>query len=155
LDSAPLSINMGPRKASGKCVIGRARYHRAAQLYQYRDVYNGIRHICIRSHLLHLHAELPPIYILFQWVFSDWSVSLRSPLALLLRLQNRGRPSQRASSKIWATLLGSLAMIWNMTQGRQYGVKLWYKGKDRVGPIATGHYVSYSKISPASDVKNG
>jgi rhamnogalacturonan endolyase len=45
--------------------------------------------------------------------------------------------------------------IWNMTQGRQYGVKLWYKGKDRVGPIATGHYVSYSKISPASDVKNG
>jgi rhamnogalacturonan endolyase len=35
--------------------------------------------------------------------------------------------------------------IWNMTQGRQYGVKLWYKGKDRVGPTATGHYVSYSK----------
>lgn len=33
--------------------------------------------------------------------------------------------------------------IWNMTQGRQYGVKLWYKGKDRVG-AATGHYVSYS-----------
>ena len=35
--------------------------------------------------------------------------------------------------------------IWNMTQGRQYGVKLMYKGKDRVGPTATGHYVSYSE----------
>lgn len=35
--------------------------------------------------------------------------------------------------------------IWNMTQGRQYGVKLWYKGKDRVGP-AVGHYVSYSEF---------
>lgn len=35
--------------------------------------------------------------------------------------------------------------IWNMTQGRQYGVKLMYQGKDRVGPTATGHYVSYSE----------
>ncbi|KAL5402395.1 hypothetical protein PMIN03_010711 [Paraphaeosphaeria minitans] len=34
--------------------------------------------------------------------------------------------------------------IWNMTQGPRYGVKLWYKGKDRVGPTAAGHYVSYS-----------
>ncbi|KAL1596492.1 hypothetical protein SLS60_009139 [Paraconiothyrium brasiliense] len=40
--------------------------------------------------------------------------------------------------------------IWNMTQGRQYGVKLWYKGKDRVGPTATGHYVSYN--GAASDL---
>ncbi|KAJ4299622.1 hypothetical protein N0V90_004868 [Kalmusia sp. IMI 367209] len=30
--------------------------------------------------------------------------------------------------------------IWNMTQGRQYGTKLMYKGKDRVGP-AVGHYM--------------
>lgn len=36
--------------------------------------------------------------------------------------------------------------IWNVTQGRQYGVKLMYKGKDRVGPKATGHYVSYSGL---------
>lgn len=36
--------------------------------------------------------------------------------------------------------------IWNMTQGRQYGVKLMYRGKDRVGPTATGHYVSYSEL---------
>ncbi|KAF1978961.1 rhamnogalacturonate lyase-like protein [Bimuria novae-zelandiae CBS 107.79] len=40
--------------------------------------------------------------------------------------------------------------IWNMTQGRQYGVKLMYKGKDRVGPTATGHYVSYN--GAASDL---
>lgn len=37
--------------------------------------------------------------------------------------------------------------IWNMTQGRQYGVKLMYRGKDRVGPTATGHYVSYSELA--------
>jgi hypothetical protein len=33
--------------------------------------------------------------------------------------------------------------IWNITIGRQYGVKLFYKNKDIVGP-AVGHYVSYS-----------
>jgi rhamnogalacturonan endolyase len=33
--------------------------------------------------------------------------------------------------------------IWNMTQGHQYGVKLYYKDHDCVGD-AVGHYVSYS-----------
>jgi hypothetical protein len=33
--------------------------------------------------------------------------------------------------------------IWNVTQGRQYATKLFYKEKDRVGN-AVGHYVSYS-----------
>lgn len=36
--------------------------------------------------------------------------------------------------------------IWNMTQGRQYGIELMYEGKDLVGPTATGHYVSYSEL---------
>lgn len=34
--------------------------------------------------------------------------------------------------------------LWNMTQGRQYGVKLYYKDHDCVGD-AVGHYVSYSE----------
>ncbi|KAH1316660.1 hypothetical protein LV164_008050 [Aspergillus fumigatus] len=33
--------------------------------------------------------------------------------------------------------------LWNVTIGRQYGVKLYYKGKDLVGD-AVGHYVSYN-----------
>ena len=36
--------------------------------------------------------------------------------------------------------------LWNMTQGRQYGVKLYYKDHDCVGD-AVGHYVSYSMFS--------
>jgi len=34
--------------------------------------------------------------------------------------------------------------VWNMTQGPQYGTKLYYKNHDCVGD-AVGHYVSYSK----------
>jgi rhamnogalacturonan endolyase len=34
--------------------------------------------------------------------------------------------------------------LWNLTQGRQYGVKLFYKDHDCVGD-AVGHYVSYSE----------
>jgi rhamnogalacturonan endolyase len=34
--------------------------------------------------------------------------------------------------------------IWNVTIGRTYGNRLFYKGIDLVGN-ATGHYVSYSK----------
>lgn len=33
--------------------------------------------------------------------------------------------------------------LWNITIGRQYGTKLYYKGHDLVGD-AVGHYVSYS-----------
>ena len=33
--------------------------------------------------------------------------------------------------------------LWNVTIGRQYGVKLFYKDTDLVGD-AWGHYVSYS-----------
>ncbi|OLN96364.1 Rhamnogalacturonate lyase 1 [Colletotrichum chlorophyti] len=33
--------------------------------------------------------------------------------------------------------------VWNMTQGLQYGVKLYYKDRDLVGN-AVGHYVSYN-----------
>jgi rhamnogalacturonan endolyase len=36
--------------------------------------------------------------------------------------------------------------IWNVTIGQTYGTKLFYKNRDCVGN-ATGHYVSYSKIS--------
>lgn len=38
---------------------------------------------------------------------------------------------------------------WNMTQGRQYGTKLYWKGKDLVDE-AVGHYVSYN--GAASDL---
>lgn len=34
--------------------------------------------------------------------------------------------------------------LWNLTQQRTYGVKLFYKESDLVGD-AVGHYVSYSK----------
>lgn len=34
--------------------------------------------------------------------------------------------------------------LWNLTQQRTYGVKLFYKDRDLVGD-AVGHYVSYSK----------
>jgi hypothetical protein len=34
---------------------------------------------------------------------------------------------------------------WNVTQGRQYATKLFYKGQDLVGD-AVGHYVSYSNL---------
>lgn len=34
--------------------------------------------------------------------------------------------------------------LWNLTQQRTYGVKLFYKERDLVGD-AVGHYVSYSK----------
>ena len=33
--------------------------------------------------------------------------------------------------------------LWNITIGFQYGIKLYYKNHDLVGP-AVGHYVSYS-----------
>lgn len=36
--------------------------------------------------------------------------------------------------------------VWNMTQERIYGSKLYYKDQELVGE-ATGHYVSYSKAS--------
>jgi rhamnogalacturonan endolyase len=36
--------------------------------------------------------------------------------------------------------------IWNMTQEKIYGSKLYYKDQELVGE-ATGHYVSYSKPS--------
>ena len=34
--------------------------------------------------------------------------------------------------------------VWNMTQERIYGSKLYYRDQELVGE-ATGHYVSYSK----------
>jgi rhamnogalacturonan endolyase len=36
--------------------------------------------------------------------------------------------------------------VWNMTQEKIYGSKLYYKDQELVGD-ATGHYVSYSKSS--------
>lgn len=36
--------------------------------------------------------------------------------------------------------------VWNMTQEKIYGSKLYYKDQELVGE-ATGHYVSYSKSS--------
>ena len=35
--------------------------------------------------------------------------------------------------------------VWNMTQERIYGSKLYYKDQELVGE-ATGHYVSYSEL---------
>ncbi|KAF2134928.1 polysaccharide lyase family 4 protein [Dothidotthia symphoricarpi CBS 119687] len=52
---------------------------------------------------------------------------------------------QMTGNQTW--ILGN--EIWNVTQGAQYGTKLWYKGKDRVG-VAAGHYVSYN--GAASDI---
>jgi len=37
--------------------------------------------------------------------------------------------------------------VWNMTQEKIYGSKLYYNDQELVGE-ATGHYVSYSKPSP-------
>lgn len=37
--------------------------------------------------------------------------------------------------------------LWNITIGRQYGTKLYYKDHDLVGET-TGHYVSYSMHRP-------
>lgn len=42
--------------------------------------------------------------------------------------------------------------VWNMTQGRTYGVKLMYKDQDCVGK-AVGHYASYS-TSPSPITTN-
>jgi rhamnogalacturonan endolyase len=39
--------------------------------------------------------------------------------------------------------------VWNVTQGRTYATKLWYKDRDCVGS-AVGHYVSYSKSRPGN-----
>lgn len=37
--------------------------------------------------------------------------------------------------------------LWNLTQQRTYGVKLYYNERDLVGD-AVGHYVSYSNYTP-------
>jgi rhamnogalacturonan endolyase len=41
--------------------------------------------------------------------------------------------------------------LWNVTIGQQYGVKLYYKGKDLVGD-AVGHYVSYSECPSSTSI---
>jgi rhamnogalacturonan endolyase len=43
--------------------------------------------------------------------------------------------------------------LWNITIGRTYGTKLFYKNKDIVGNAA-GHYLSYSISPPYSDRKS-
>ncbi|KAF1948784.1 hypothetical protein CC80DRAFT_485640 [Byssothecium circinans] len=67
-------------------------------------------------------------------------------------LTEEKKPSQKPKS--FLTEVGNSTWvlgngIWNVTQGRQYANKLWYKGKDRVGN-AVGHYVSYN--GAASDL---
>lgn len=42
--------------------------------------------------------------------------------------------------------------IWNVTIGRAYGTRLFYKGIDLVGN-ATGHYVSYSKSKELQTIR--
>jgi rhamnogalacturonan endolyase len=42
--------------------------------------------------------------------------------------------------------------IWNVTIGRDFGTKLFYKGIDLVGN-ASGHYVSYSKSKGLKTIK--
>ncbi|KEY74613.1 hypothetical protein S7711_05044 [Stachybotrys chartarum IBT 7711] len=52
---------------------------------------------------------------------------------------------EEIGSRTW--LIGN--DVWNMTQGRQYGTRVFYKGRDIVGR-ARGHYVSYRKSSLSS-----
>lgn len=80
---------------------------------------------------------------------------MRAPFATwvaLLAWSVLGRPScgsrrapflQEVDGEAW--VIGN--ELWNMTQGRQYGVKLYYKDHDCVGD-AVGHYVSYSESAP-------
>lgn len=57
-------------------------------------------------------------------------------------------PSKRPSQPFLINVDNETAIIgndfWNVTVGRQYATKLFYKGVDLVGD-AVGHYVSYSK----------
>jgi rhamnogalacturonan endolyase len=60
-----------------------------------------------------------------------------------------GKPTKPAVTRPFLTQLDTQTWIignelWNLTQGHQYGVKLFYKDRDCVGD-AVGHYVSYSK----------
>ncbi|KAK8024028.1 hypothetical protein PG993_012094 [Apiospora rasikravindrae] len=77
-----------------------------------------------------------------------WVTDVAATMALLLSssrahalpsLAPTGPFFQELGNNTW--VIGN--EIWNMTQGRQYGVKLYYKDHDCVGD-AVGHYVSYN-----------
>jgi rhamnogalacturonan endolyase len=75
-------------------------------------------------------------------------LSVIRSFGLIALLSRVGAAPAKQESKAFLKQVGNTTWvigngIWNMTQGRQYGTKLWYKGKDRVG-TGVGHYVSYS-----------
>lgn len=81
-----------------------------------------------------------------------WITSVAAAIAVLLLSISRAHtlPSlaptgpflQELGNETW--VIGN--EVWNMTQRRQYGVELFYKGHDCVGD-AVGHYVSYSEFA--------
>lgn len=81
-----------------------------------------------------------------------WITSAAAAIVVLLLSSSRARtltspvPTgpflQELGNETW--VIGN--EIWNMTQGRQYGVELYYKEHDCVGD-AVGHYVSYSEFA--------
>lgn len=78
-------------------------------------------------------------------------VTVRSitTLAAILPIAASAPLEGRAKSKGFLNQLNETTWVfgnnvWNLTQGRQYANKLYYKNTDLVGD-AWGHYVSYSK----------
>ncbi|KAK8005177.1 rhamnogalacturonase [Apiospora arundinis] len=74
--------------------------------------------------------------------------SVATALALLLSSSRAHTLPPRATSGPFLQELGNETWvigneIWNMTQGRQYGVQLFYRDHNCVGD-AVGHYVSYN-----------
>lgn len=76
-------------------------------------------------------------------IFTALSLLLSLSLHVIAAPQKHGQPYLVNVDNETAIIGNDL---WNATIGRQYGTKLFYKGKDRVGE-AVGHYVSYSKLS--------
>ncbi len=81
-----------------------------------------------------------------------WAASLLANVANAVPAEKKAEPFLTPiDSQTW--VIGN--DVWNMTQGRQYGVKLYYKNRDCVGN-AVGHYASYSMSqfqNGASDIR--
>ncbi|KAK8070874.1 hypothetical protein PG997_011077 [Apiospora hydei] len=80
-----------------------------------------------------------------------WTTYVAATMALLLgSSRTHALPSLAPTGPFFQELGNELWVIgnevWNMTQGRQYGVELYYKDHGCVGD-AVGHYVSYSEFA--------